>query len=388
MMLKPRLTMEGEPKERFYSYPKKKEESRPAKEEKSQPAFVEVEKRRPSSNKSINVMLTNWKRVANVPDSIDGPVQAVQWRDYIVFLDKKGDMYLYHYKCGIWSSLHSKNACTAANGCPLAVLNQDLILLSSSGDFLKLIVGTGHWKANETLNMEDKKQILAHVQQGVSQFGGERESSDSGSGGRGRVVCRYISDPDGVVLIPITNHSSLCLLLQNKKGELYLKKFHNSKWSRSIKLQRAFLSSDQVSHISYAVLEPYLYVNINSGIYCVNTDQHTVNLLTVTSIPLPPLAISTICGVNNTIFSFGGRDEDGQPSSDVFRYNLGTKEWEPAGYMRSSRYSITVSPFLRDEENTDIIAIGGTFGEDKDNNPPTVLKCRIAEICEVSLSCE
>ena len=121
-----------------------------------------------------------------------------------------------------------------------------------------------------------------------------------------------------------------------------------------------------------------------------NTEQHTAKRLKVTSIPSAPLAISTVCGVNNTIFSFGGMDEDGQPSSDVFRYNLGTKEWEPAGYMRSSRYSITVLPFFRDhsKENIDIIAVGGTFGEDKDKEPPTVLKCRIAEICKVGFSCD
>ena len=100
-----------------------------------------------TSSKSTKVTLTSWKRVANVPGSIDGPVQAVQWCDYIVFLDKEGGLYLYHYKCGIWSSLHSKNACTAANGCPLAVLNQDLILVSSSGDFFEFVVGTGRWRA-------------------------------------------------------------------------------------------------------------------------------------------------------------------------------------------------------------------------------------------------
>ena len=155
-----------------------------------------------------------------------------------------------------------------------------------------------------------------------------------------------------------------------------------------MKLQHAFLSF-QRNIISYALLLPHLYVSTGSGIYCVDTDQHTVELLTVTSIPSTPLAMSTICGVSNTIFSFGGMDEDGQPSSDIFCYNQGTKEWEPAGYMHSSRYSITVSPFLRDKESTDIIAVGGIFGEDKDNDPPTVLKCRIAEICEVGFSqCE
>ena len=46
--------------------------------------------------------LTKWKRLANVPDSINitGLVQAVHWSDYIVFLDNKNVIYLYHPKCG------------------------------------------------------------------------------------------------------------------------------------------------------------------------------------------------------------------------------------------------------------------------------------------------
>ena len=341
---------------------------------------VDRDDEKPAMTVSTKVTLTSWKRVANVPGSIDGPVQAVQWRDYIVFLDKKGGLYLYHYKCGIWSSLHSKNACTAANGCPLAVLNQDLIIVSSYGDFFEFIVGTGRWKANDALNIEDKEQIPPQARQYYSVKGYE-----GGLESESRSAMRKGTQLSSVVLVSIPNHSSLCLLLQNKKGELYLKKFHNSKWSKCMKLQRAFLS-DQVS---FALLQPQLYVSTNSGIYCVNTEQQTyAEKLTVTSIPSAPLAMSAICGVSNTIFSFGGMDDDGQPSSDIFRYNQGTKEWEPAGYMRSSRYSITVLPFLRDKENTDIIAVGGVFGEDKDNNPPTVLKCRIAEICEVGFSCE
>ena len=327
----------------------------------------------PSKTKSTTVTLTNWKRVANVPHSADGSVQAVQWRDYVVFLDKKGEMYLYHYKCGIWSSLQSKNAYSAAGGCPLAVFNRDLILVSSSCDIFKFIVETGHWKVCDTLKIDDKKRLLPISRAQQSTF-----SHRAGAG-----IIRSTSDADSVVLVSTLDRMSLYLLIQNEQREVYLKTFHDSKWSKSLKLQTGFLSSQA----SYALLLPHLYVSTNSGIYCIDTEQ-CVEKLMVASIPSPPsLAMSTICGVGDTMFSFGGKDEDGQPSSDIFRYNPATNEWEPAGYMRSSRYSITISSFLKDEENTDIIAVGGIFGEDTDKQPPTVLKSRIAEVCEVGFFC-
>ena len=85
----------------------------------------------------------------------------------------------------------------------------------------------------------------------------------------------------------------------------------------------------------------------------------------VTGIRLPSLSRFTISSANDTVFSFGGMDEDGQLSSDVNRYNRATKEWEPAGYMRSCRYSVIVSSFHKDDENVDtgIIVVGGVLGE-------------------------
>ena len=93
----------------------------------------------PSGSK---VTLTNWKRVAITPFEIpaDGPVQAVHWRDYVVLFDvRKKEMYLYHHRCGIWSaaSTFSDDLSNASVfvGCsmPVAVLKQDLLLLSNRG---------------------------------------------------------------------------------------------------------------------------------------------------------------------------------------------------------------------------------------------------------------
>ena len=104
----------------------------------------------------------------------------------------------------------------------------------------------------------------------------------------------------------------------------------------------------------------------------------------VTEICLPSLSRFTICSANDTVFSFSGMDEDGQPSSDVNRYNPATNEWEPAGYMRSCRYSIVVSSFQKDDENVDVIVVGGVLGEIQ--QPQATFISRIAEICEVGTS--
>ena len=70
---------------------------------------------------------------------------------------------------------------------------------------------------------------------------------------------------------------------------------------------------------------------------------------------------STIHVVKKSLFSFGGRDKDNQPTSDVLRYNPDTDTWESAGYMRSCRYNATVAT-INQAENLDVIVLGGSFG--------------------------
>lgn len=92
----------------------------------------------------------------------DVPVQAVHWRDYVVLFDvRKKEMYLYHHRCGIWSaaSTFSDDLSNASVfvGCsmPVAVLKQDLLLLSNRGIMYKYTVETGHWKIDNFLKIED-----------------------------------------------------------------------------------------------------------------------------------------------------------------------------------------------------------------------------------------
>ena len=319
-------------------------------------AAIEIEET--SQQQASKVTLTNWKRVANIPFQVDGAVQAVSWCDYIVFLDKKKEMYLYHHKWGIWSAINTKSLHNIADGCPLAVFNQDLILFSERGDVFKFFVGTGHWKVDEALKVEDVNLIPYAIWTALKV----------------------------VKVVLASTQDRMFLLLQNTKNRssyLYFKEFSTAKWGDSKKLQHAFLS-EYVSHISYAVVQLPLYVSTGTAVYCIDTQQGANSNLTVTQLCSPSLHMSTICTVNDTIFSFGGKDEDDQPNSDVYRYNTTTKEWEPAGYMRSCRYSVTVSTFLKDKDNTDIIVVGGILGENED--PKVTLTCRITEVCEVGVT--
>ena len=195
-----------------------------------------------------------------------------------------------------------------------------------------------------------------------------------------------------IKVVLASKSDQLLLLLQNCQGQfetnnavdhLYLKHFHNSKWSVTQELQRAFLGHTKTpTQISYAFVQSNMYVNTGYGIFCVDTsDAADKIMVTDIDVHLPSLAKFTICGANDTMFSFGGKDEDGQPSSDVSRYNPATNEWEPAGYMHSCRYSVIVSPVFRDEDNIDIVVVGGAFCERKE--PPLIVPCHIAEICEI-----
>ena len=166
----------------------------------------------------------------------------------------------------------------------------------------------------------------------------------------------------------------------------YLKEFCNAKWGNSKQLQKPLLENNEASHISYAFVQLNLYVSTGTAVYCIDTqavDQYG-SVVTVTTLCSPSLRMSMICAVNNTVFSFGGKDEDNQPNSDVYRHNSAADEWEPAGYMRSSRYSVTVSTFPKDKDNTDIIIIGGILGESED--PKVRVISRMAEICEVGVT--
>ncbi len=84
-------------------------------------------------------------------------------------------------------------------------------------------------------------------------------------------------------------------------------------------------------------------------------------ILPVSNCSKPPHSGSTLHAIKDTLFSFGGRDKDNQPTSEVLQYNPDTDTWESAGYMRSARYNVAVAT-MNQAENLDVIVIGGSFG--------------------------
>ncbi len=84
---------------------------------------------------------------------------------------------------------------------------------------------------------------------------------------------------------------------------------------------------------------------------------------TATEIASLPYLGSTLYTIKDTLFSFRGRDENHQPTSDVLRYNLDTDTWESAGYMRSCRYNVAVTTMQ--DTTLDVFVVGGSFGSSR-----------------------
>ncbi len=92
----------------------------------------------------------------------------------------------------------------------------------------------------------------------------------------------------------------------------------------------------------------------------------------IKEIAFPPYKAFTLHVLKDTLLSFGGRDSDYQPTSDVLRYNLDTDTWESAGYMRSARYNVAVATVQQDN-TTEVYVLGGEFGSTKLKMNPKLL---------------
>ena len=311
--------------------------------------------------KSPNVTLTNWKRLTNIPANVNVSdfVQAgVHWREFLVFLDSSSyQLYLYHIKMSVWSSMISNDICSPAKGCPLAVFgeDQDLVLVSSNGCAYKYFMESGHWKIFDKLAGDHCPCITP----------GYRLDS----------VFLVSDQPQSLILLWQEMQYDSTYTYNNSTKRLYLRRFQTSQWTDPVELVNNNFLRQTVSHISYAISQSNLYVNMDGSVilYCINAQN------AVSKIPLPSaLTKTTIFAVRDTMFSFGGQDMGKQPNSVVSRYNPDTKEWDPDGYMLSCRYSVSAILLCQNRYNVEkVFVVGGKFVESAD--------CRITEVCDIDI---
>ncbi len=109
-----------------------------------------------------------------------------------------------------------------------------------------------------------------------------------------------------------------------------------------------------------AIASGFMFFFTGEEIYKVSLEEKQEKIKTPTKIASPPNEGFTLYAIKNTLFSFGGRDRDNQPTSDVLRYNLDTDTWESASYMRSARYNVAVTTMQ--DTTLDVFVLGGSFG--------------------------
>ena len=142
-----------------------------------------------------------------------------------------------------------------------------------------------------------------------------------------------------------------------------------------------------LSYARFTLLAEHHFIQTSNGeIYKHprEKEQTTANQESEEKIPEmtpPPYTDCTFHVVKDTLFAFGGRDEDNQPTSDLLRYNPDTDSWESAGYMRSARYNVAVVTVQQDGVYT-IHVLGGSYGNTRLEMKPKVLTEAATEVKE------
>ena len=333
---------------------------------------------------------------------------AVQWREFIVITVSDGSILLYNVKWNMWSQLPKlPDGNKPCQGCPLVYFNEKLLVLSQRGEMHEFFAEKNQWRVNQTLTSEHFKSRV-------------KTAVLVGSEGMLFLICKYSSSSR-------------------------LQVFDGSSWSDPVSLQLDILDSRlEQPHFSVTVREMAIYVSNEHTIYRIQIpsnevanqpalngesravaqdettsvnlvdasrkrkneeSDHHLNLGTVVKIPKldtecvreaidlenvvttkinsPPPMKSSLCAVGGRLFAFGGRDEDKQPFSSVYRYVEEPNTWEEAGYMTTARYGTAVAIFERkDEDLMDLFVIGGYLSE----NSKMKMGCCIADKCEVSVN--
>ncbi len=323
--------------------------------------------------------LTNWVRQTNAPLLLPR-ASAVQWNDYVFVLASDGTALLYHAKHGMWSML-PKCPIEQLEGAPPITVHKGEVITLSDNKQASFHFHLGDWKTQnntfqflEDLNHSSHKTnkiVIASLEGSLYAIVQWTEESDLGY--------NYSSEKNE---IETTQH---CDVLQSQgtwKTICRIRKEKPQSFESFIsRVTTPTAAVVKTPHLeSAAIVGTTLYVRTDEQLWKVAlvTEEEdkteyrytckaafgkvkTIKFLPVSHCSKPPHPGSTIHAVKNSLFSFGGRDEDYQPMPDVLRYNPDTDTWESAGYMRSCRYNATVAT-MSQAENLDVIVIGGSFG--------------------------
>lgn len=319
------------------------------------------------------VTLTNWKRLTNTEVQFDTEdAQALIWKDYVVVFSRRYSpktLHLYHLKHGLWSQITANPRITMpksgvgdalVRGLAFAIFDGDLIFLARNGKISKLI-------SNKWYDCPDLKlpSLIDGGIPGIYTI---------------LVTASLIGDDMCNSLIVLEAQSEFSDSLQTLR---YLQS--DSQWSQPYRLQKSICCTSSHPHArfkfhtTFATVQGYLFISNGFQIFSLNVMSQSGKTIPVTEIALLPYCMFTIASVQDTLFAFGGIDEDEQPTSDVYCYNSSSNVWEPAGYMRNARYGIIVTPVQDETGVTDVIAIGGYFGR----NGNVQVISRVTESCEV-----
>ncbi len=322
--------------------------------------------------------LTNWERLNNAPLPLTG-VSAVPWNDYIFVLPYTGMPLLYHTKSNIWSLL-PQSPYTNSNTVPPALTsyNGQILTMSKIGKMATFDPQFGRWTELNDMNINLQAEyncvlasynsnlyaivVLADqtatqglgLQLGGSVVGQSRETENSctiysyNRESKWTKVCGFGQNP--LQSAAIVNGTAFV----HTGGEMYkmfLEKAANQQLDQKLFRQPSGLQFRGTGGLQFRG---------TGGLQFSTSQELLLPNNTPTKIASPPYKGCTLHAIKNTLFSFGGRDRDNQPTSDVLRYNPDTDTWESAGYMRSARYNVAVTTIQ--DTTLDVLVLGGSFG--------------------------
>ena len=275
--------------------------------------------------------LTNWVRLNNAPLLLPR-ASAVQWNDYVFVLASDGTALLYHAKLKLWSML-PKCPYHLKENVPLVNYEGKILAVSNRSQICAFDAPTSSWKeesgptVEEIIHMAVNHDTL-HVYAWVTKSTG------------------YMFGKQGkAALFTLTTEGW-------EEHDIYIQRYAS----------KLLLTSKHI----------FVETANSKGIYCQKFKKTSESEAESDDTPIeppkeiapPPYKAFTLHVLKDTLLSFGGHDEDNQPTSDVLRYNPDTDTWESAGYMRSARYNVAVVTVQQDT-TTEVYVLGGEFGSTK-----------------------